>query len=204
MNWELAHRIFREQAEIKPGKWVTHSVYTASIAKVIAEKIGIESKKAFTLGLMHDIGRSLTDGQFRHIYEGYRFMLDCKLPECARVCLTHSFPVQNVYSYVGKLDVDQETIHACQKLLEEIKYTEYDMLVQLCDALATERGMIHLEERFVASVLKYGFNEYTPDKWRKTYQLKESFEARLGECVYDLKALAEIIFSDANFPHQLV
>lgn len=56
--------------------------------------------------------------------------------------------------------------------------------------------MIHLEERFVDSVLKYGFNEYTLDKWRKTYQLKECFEERMGEGVYDLKSLTETMFAD--------
>lgn len=111
MNLDLALGVFKERAGIKSGKWVRHSVYTACIARVIAEKTGMDSEKAFTLGLMHDIGRSLTDGQFRHIYEGYRFMLDCKLPECAWICLTHSFPIQSVYSYVGKLDVEQEIIH---------------------------------------------------------------------------------------------
>lgn len=191
MERTTAFKIFRKAAERKPGKWALHSRYVAGTAKILAEKSGLDGQKAFMLGLMHDIGRSLTDGQFQHIYDGYCLMSENELPECARICLTHSFPIQNIYSYVGQLDVEETVIHECQKLLGEVEYNEYDWLIQLCDALATDKGMVCLEKRFVDSVLKYGFNEYTLRKWKRTYQLKEYFEGKINGCVYDLKYFVE-------------
>ena len=61
--------------EINPGPWTKHSINTGIAARNIAEKIpGMDSNKAYIVGLLHDIGRRCKFGFVdipTHVYEGY-------------------------------------------------------------------------------------------------------------------------------------
>ena len=111
MNYiDEAERIFNIQIKNRTEKWISHSRNVANAAKKIGEKIGMDGEKAYAYGLLHDIGRSLTDGQFQHIIKGYELMMTYGYEDIARICLTHSFAIQDVYSFVGKMDAEDSCI----------------------------------------------------------------------------------------------
>ena len=180
-----AEDIFRQYTKDKHEKWILHSKNVAVAAKKIALQYGLNEKKAYSYGLLHDIGRSMTKGQFQHIMFGYEMMSEKGYVDIAKICLTHSFPIKNIYSYVGELDVKKEVIERYQILLQNCLYDDYDLLIQLCDALSTHEGYVYLEKRFVNNVFKYGFNNYTIEKWKKTIEIKDYFDKKVGD-VYEL------------------
>lgn len=179
MDIKEAEKIFQQYTEDKQEGWIAHSRNVAKAAQKIAAQVGLDDKKAYVYGLLHDIGRSRTKGQFRHIMFGYEMMMEKGYEDIARICLTHSFPVQNIYSYVGELDIKEE-IEKYQALIQNCIYDDYDRLIQLCDALSVDTGYVCLEKRFVNNVFKYGFNDYTIEKWRETIELKGYFEEKAG------------------------
>ena len=180
---ETAKRIFEKRRTHHPGAWIRHSEHVAFAAEKIACRLSLDSELAYCMGLLHDIGRSFTDGQFQHIVCGYSYMIESGYPEIARICLTHSFAVQTIYSYVGKIDVSKEDQRKYQSILLDLDYTNYDRLIQLCDAISTPEGFILPEQRFVRLAFKYGFNEFTIEKWKAVLHIKEEISQRIGRDV---------------------
>lgn len=175
-----AEALFRKQAEKKHGQWVLHSRKAAEAAELIAAGTGLDQDASFSIGLLHDIGRSLTDGQFRHIARGYEFMDELHHPEIARICLTHSFPVQNIHSYAGEIDVSEEEEQHYSDLLSAITYDAYDRLIQLCDAISVPSGWIPVEERQEGLLKKYGVNPYAEEKLKILQNLYAETSSRLS------------------------
>lgn len=180
-----AEDIFRHYTRDKQDSWIAHSRNVATAAQKIALKCGLDYQRAYSYGLLHDIGRSMTKGQFRHIMLGYEVMLQKGYNDVARICLTHSFPIQDIYSYVGELDIEKGEIEKYQEIIQSYSYDDYDLLIQLCDAVSTDIGYIYLEKRFVNNVFKYGFNDYTIAKWKKTIEIKDYFEEKIGN-IYEV------------------
>lgn len=177
--------IFQQYAKDKQNSWIPHSRNVAAAAQKIARESGLDEKRAYSYGLLHDIGRSMTKGQFKHIMFGYEMMLEKGYEDIAKICLTHSFPIQNIYSYVGELDIERKEIEKYQTLIQNCLYDDYDLLIQLSDAISTDTGYVSLEKRFVNNVFKYGFNDYTIVKWKKTIEIKDYFEEKVGN-IYKL------------------
>lgn len=175
-----AEALFQKQAEKKPGPWVEHCRKTAEAAVLIASEINLDREASFSMGLLHDIGRSLTDGQFQHIARGYQLMNELGQPLIARICLTHSFPVQNIHSYAGKIDVSKQEQQYYSDLLSAIDYDPYDRLIQLCDAISVPSGWIGIEERQEALARKYGFNPYAEEKLKVLQNLYSETSSRLS------------------------
>lgn len=175
-----AEVLFREQAEKKPGQWVLHSRKAAEAAELIAAGTGLDYDRSYSMGLLHDIGRSMTDGQFQHIKRGYEFMNQQNHPEIARICLTHSFPLQNIHSYAGKIDISWEEEQHYSALLSALIYDSYDRLIQLCDAISIPSGWIPVEERQERLARKYGVNPYAEDKLKILQNLYEETSSRLS------------------------
>lgn len=184
---EAAKLLLAEAGRLNPGPWVNHSKYTAEAARHIAghcEKLDPET--AYLLGYLHDIGRRFGVSQLRHIIDGYRFMTRLGYGGCARICLTHSFPLKNIDSYAGNHDCTDEELHFIGEYIASVNYSKYDELIQLCDALTTPRGFCLLEKRLVDVALRYGINDLTVPKWKATLAIKEKFEKELGMSIYDL------------------
>ena len=75
-----------------PGPWVEHSRSVAENARRIAEHTNcLDPNTAYTMGLLHDIGRAAGVSGIRHIFDGYDRMNELGQPTIARICLTHSF-----------------------------------------------------------------------------------------------------------------
>lgn len=189
---EQAEAWLQDGVKRNPGLWDNHSRYVGQAARAIAERIPeLDPEKAQVLGMLHDIGRRFGSTGNLHIADGYDFMMELGYPEVARICLTHSFPFQDIDSCFGSWNVDPERDgNSARKrmgeLLSQITYDRYDRLIQLCDALAMGTGFCLLEKRWVDVAMRYGPNQYMIPKWRATYEIKDELEKRMGISIYDL------------------
>ena len=174
---EEAERLLKEAEACNPGPWGNHSRVTAMCAEKIAAACeGMDSEKAYIVGLMHDIGRKFGGKHLGHVYDGYRYMLQLGYGEAARICLTHSFNVPDIRVYIGNFDITQEQQQEIQEALSSLEYDEYDRLIQLCDSLAGAEGVMDIEARMADVKRRYG--AYPEEKWNRNLELKDIFEKR--------------------------
>lgn len=183
----IAEQELRIAGELNPGPWVDHSIHTGLAARYIAEKFSdLDPEKAYVLGLLHDIGRRVGIVSQRHIIEGYHYCMSQGWEDAARICMTHSFMVQNIKADVGEWDVPEKDYVFIQNYIETIVYDDYDKLFHLCDSLALANGFCLLEKRFVDVHRRYGVNEYTVPRWNAVFDIKDYFENKIGCSIYDL------------------
>lgn len=172
--------------ELNPGPWVKHSENVGIAARNIAHRIPeLDEEKAYIVGLLHDIGRRVGIVSIpKHVYEGYKFCMQKNWDEVARVCMTHSYVfMKDEFNYEPDTLEEQEIkkyILGCGEA------DDYDKLVQMCDALATDYGFVILEKRFVDVTRRYGIMEDYIKGWDVTFGIKEDFEKRMGCSVYDV------------------
>ena len=182
---EEAEKILSEAELCNPGQWGDHSRFTAECAEKIAALCeGMDADKAYILGLLHDIGRKFGVKHFGHICDGYQYMLRLGYDEVARICLTHSFNIQDIHSYVGNFDVTKEELQEIADALRDVTYDDYDRLIQLCDSIAGADGVMYMEERMEDVKRRYG--KYPKDKWDKNLELKAMFEEKMGRDIYEV------------------
>ncbi len=173
---------------INPGPWVKHSINTGIAARNIAEKIpGMDSGKAYIVGLLHDIGRRVKFGFVdipTHVYEGYKYCMEKGWDEVARICMTHSY-LQMKDEF---MDYEPETEHerAIKAYIMDCEPDCYDRLIQLSDSLATDYGFVILEKRFVDVTRRYGIMEDYIKGWEVAFDIKEKFEEKMGCSIYDV------------------
>ena len=165
-----------------PGPWVEHSRSVAENARRIAEHTDcLDPDTAYTMGLLHDIGRAAGVSGIRHIFDGYDRMNELCQPTIARICLTHSFPLKNIRAFQGSFDCSKQQLAFLQRFLDSCSYDNYDRLIQLCDALSLPSGACILEKRLVDVALRHGINDLSLEKWSAFLQLKQHFD-RLCRC----------------------
>ncbi len=182
-----AEALLEQAAVHHGGEWVGHSRHVALAAQQIASRIpALDAEKAFVLGLLHDIGRQNAQLGMRHILEGFNGLKELGFDEAARICLTHSFPIQQVEAVAGRWDCSPDEIEFIRAYLASIEYDDYDRLIQLCDALALPNGFCLIEKRLVDVALRHGVNEYSVARWQAYFHLKAYFEAQIGDSVYRL------------------
>ena len=178
---EEAGELLRDAEKSNPGMWVKHSLVVAECAQKIAGMCNMNIEKAFLLGLLHDIGRKFGVSHFRHVVDGYRYLLDLGYDESARICLTHSFPTQCMEDYVGSIDVSQSDYFAIKQKLEALKLDDYDRLIQLCDCLAGTT-VVNMEDRMNDVEQRYGY--YPENKRIANRKLKSYFEKLAHQNIY--------------------
>lgn len=183
-NREEAHRLLAEAEICNPGLWGDHSRVAAMCAERIAMASGMDSEKAYVLGLLHDIGRKFGIYHIPHVYNGYHYMMQLGYEDVARVCLTHSFSTPDFRTYIGKFDLEEEKLLEMKELLAGMVYDDYDRLIQLCDALAMAEGVVDIETRMLDVKRRYGY--YPQEKWDNNLWLKSYFEAKAGKDIYEI------------------
>ncbi|MDR1531098.1 MAG: HD domain-containing protein [Clostridiales bacterium] len=194
-----AENILLWAAGRNPGRWVAHSRVAARAAKVIAENCrpaavnplsgrGLNAQRAYIFGLLHDIGRYEGQRYMHHIIAGYELLHKKGMDLSARICLTHSFPYQKMESYLGARDCSAEELAFIESFLSVAVYDDYDKLIQLCDAVALPEGVCLVETRLIDVAMRYGFSDYTREKWKAVFQLKEYFSGLCGQSIYELFA----------------
>lgn len=182
---EKARELIEDAEKANPGPWVNHSKAVAFCAEKIAMHCAdLNAEKAYVLGLLHDIGRKFGVKHLAHIYDGYVYMSESGYDEVARICMTHSFSVKKIDSYVGKFDVTNEVLGFIKDYLLHIEYDDYDRLIQLCDAMGSATGVVPVECRMADVKKRYGY--YPQEKWEKNIQLTEYFSHKIGRDIYEL------------------
>lgn len=180
-----AENLLKDAEQCNPGAWVDHSKNTAQCAEKIAGACAhMESEKAYILGLLHDIGRKFGVKHLGHIYDGYQYMLKLGYDEAAKICLTHSFSVQNIHDYIGRFDIGDDEIRELEEALAAVEYDDYDRLIQLCDSMAGAEGVMAMEDRMSDVSRRYG--SYPQEKWDKNMALKDYFSTKAGKDIYEL------------------
>ena len=177
-----AEDLLLEAGKCNPRQWESHSRITAYCAEKIAERSGMDSEKAYILGLLHDIGRKFGVGHLRHVSDGYKYMMSMGYDEVARICLTHSFNKDKIEAYVGNFDASEEDTELIREKLKEAVQDDYDKLIQLCDSIAGAEGIMDIIDRMNDVKRRYG--SYDPEKWQTNLDLKAYFEARMGIDIY--------------------
>ena len=181
---ETAREMLAEAEAKNPGPWGDHSRNVALAAKNIAECCPeLDPEKAYILGLLHDIGRREGPHGMRHALDGYRYCMSLGFPDCARICITHSFPDGDIRSAQGKWE-KEEYRRSVEKLLSQIEFDDYDRLFQLCDALGDASGFCLIEKRLVDVALRNGIDQYTLQKWKTYAFIRKHFESAMKKSIY--------------------
>ena len=184
---EQAREELKLAAQRNPGPWEQHSLVAADNARRIAEKVsGMDAEKAYILGLLHDIGRREGITGMRHTVDGYRYLLEIGQPELAPVCITHSYPVCDPQLFAGKDDCTTEERMLIAEVLSSREYDDYDLLIQLCDAISLPEGACIMEKRFVDVLMRHGMNSFNKGKWEAYYRIKNHFDSLCGCNIYTL------------------
>lgn len=184
---EIAEQTLEWALEQNPGPWGEHSRYVAKGCRIVAERCGMDPEQAYLCGLLHDIGRYPGVTGIRHMYDGYRFCMERGWESQARVCLSHGYLIrEDLSAIIGPNDLTEEEYREVERLIGNMIYDDYDLLVQLFDALSMSTGFCLLEKRWIDVVMRYGPHPANVRRWKRTLEIKAMFEARLGRSVYDL------------------
>jgi hypothetical protein len=182
-----AQDYLNEAKKRNPGPWVDHSIQAAETAQRIATAHPVlDPETAYTLGLMHDIGRREGIAGMRHVVDGYNFLVSEGYSDSARICLTHSYPLADVNSGSGPWDGSPKERKFVSQYLTQIEYTPYDRLIQLCDAICLPNGPVLMEKRLLDVTMRHGPNDFTVRKWQAYFKIQSEFEDVIGESIYSL------------------
>ena len=184
MNREECMALLEWANGLNPGPWKDHSLTAARAAEAIAARCGMDSERAWKMGLLHDIGRYEGWRYLHHVIVGYNLLMEKGEPDLARICMTHSFPDGNPLGYIGEWDVSEEDRRFVIDYIGNREMDEYDRLIQLCDAICGAEGVILMEKRLVNVAMRYGFSEGMYGKWQGFFAIKAEFENRMGTSIY--------------------
>ncbi len=123
---EVAEELLKEAETHNIGLWGNHSRNVAICAQKIANACCMDSEKAYVLGLLHDIGRKFGTRHLGHVYDGYKYMLKLGYFQVAKICLTHSFGIKDMYSYIGNFDISLDEQKELENELLTLEYDDYD------------------------------------------------------------------------------
>jgi len=178
-NKEQALILLDEANEKNPGPWKDHSIVVAKCAYAISAQCDeMDENKAYILGLLHDIGRREGITNLAHVIDGYHFLMTYGYDEVARICITHSFAIKDVNTYIGNKDVSAKDLQEICDLIDGYEYDDYDTLIQLCDSIALSDGPARIEVRMNDVKQRHGY--YPSNKWNKHIELKHYFENKSG------------------------
>lgn len=147
------------EGKINTSEWINHCYYSSDVCGTLAKNLGIDENTAKTLGLLHDYGRKF-DHSFNHTIKGFESLVDLGWYNEATSCLTHSFVnggrcANNEVAVNGfGLDKDGNAIwkENAEKdditlFLENYKYSDFDILLNVADLMATSKGIMSPKER---------------------------------------------------------
>lgn len=182
---DVALKELKIAEKLNSGPWIKHSENVGIAARNIAEKIpGMDSEKAYVVGLLHDIGRRVGIVNIpKHVYEGCKFCMEKGWDEVAKICMTHSYPLMEKEFDYEPDTVEEKTI---KEYISNCQVDDYDRLIQICDAVATDYGFVILEKRFVDVTRRYGIMKTYIHGWDTTFHNKEYFEEKMGCSIYDV------------------
>ncbi|MGI5888864.1 MAG: HD domain-containing protein [Oscillospiraceae bacterium] len=176
--------ILKWAGDMNPGAWVDHSRNTARAAEKIASMCGLDSEKAYSLGMLHEVGRYESRRDLHHVIAGYKMLRD-NYSDAARICVTSAFVVPDINNRTERNDCTSEETQFIRSFLKSVEYDDYDRLIQLCTVMASSDGVGMLEKKLSDEALKNGLNTYSLENWRKLFEIKKGFDDKCGG-IYDL------------------
>lgn len=184
---QRAEEMLAEAEQMNPGVWIDHCRSAGANAEQIAKRCpGLDPDTAYVAGLLHDIGRRARFGNILHIFDGYDYLMAEGYPAAARICLTHSFPIKDAGTFMGKYDCSDERLAFLADFLAATEYDDYDRLIQLCDAISMPQGAVLMEKRFIDVAMRHGTPEFIRRKWQAWMDLKSYFDEKVGGSIYSL------------------
>ncbi len=161
--------------------WIKHSYLVGEVASIIAENLNLDSEKALTLGLVHDIGKSVGPIE-KHIINGYKYLKALGYDdEYCDICLVHSYLNNDTYCTAGGICTNVELT----KWIKNHKYTIYEKIINLADLMCTFE-ICTIEDRLKDIKNRYGVFENTLYHKKEVFKLKKEFDRLLGFDLYDL------------------
>ena len=183
----LAEKALEYAHEANPGPWADHSRYVAQACENIAKRCPhLDTDDAYIYGILHDIGRNEGVTSERHLLDGYRYCKARGWDKAAQICISHAFMIKDISTSIGIFDMPQEDKDFMEQFVQHAIYDDYDLLVQLCDALALPTGFCLLEKRFVDVAIRYGSHPVLAERWKAVLDIKSHFEEIIGCSIYDL------------------
>lgn len=167
--------------------WERHSRNVAVIAEKVAGAAGMDADKAYALGLLHDIGKSVStpDENMTHHLSGYDILMGEGMPEAARIAITHTFYEGQEMEHFWDILAQGGVVERTRELLYAEPFDDYDRLIQLADNMATSEGVTTIAERFCDVLTRHVLPE-PGGNIRALYELKEYFDQKCGQNIYQL------------------
>lgn len=148
-----------QNGKINTSTWISHCMFMSEVCANLAYALNLDPDIARTRGLLHDYGRKYSH-KFDHTIIGFEKLCDLGWTDEALGCLTHSFVnggrCSSNEQAVEGFYVDDEG-NPCFKeginkdditlFLENYKYDEYDLLLNIGDLMATSNGVVAPHER---------------------------------------------------------
>lgn len=145
--------------KINTSSWFSHSLYMGKLCFDLARILCLNEEVAFTLGILHDIGRKY-DHCFNHVIKGCEFLYSIGWHNEAIGCLTHSFVnggrCSNNEASLPGFYVDENgnpkweigaKIDDVGYFLNHYDYTDYDRILNIADLMATDKGIVSPYDR---------------------------------------------------------
>lgn len=170
-----------------------HVIAVGACASILASACGLDVMKAGIMGYCHDIGKMISDerkDKSFHGLTGYKYFKSVGEDELAQICLTHSFP-EPEFKIGEYVSYGLENMNEVKELLNNIKLTDYDRLVQLSDLMVNFDGQKvfydSLKDRMNYIEKTYSVeHQYIRIKYKKAIKLKRYFEQKYNCNVYKL------------------
>ena len=167
------HKIFNEyfsQDIVWDGKnlkILEHVKIVANAAKRIANKSDcLDPEKAYTYGLMHDIGKFFLSKKesYKHPLLGYELLKDNYI-DIAEICLSHPFPTPSFDDYfLHYCKGDSVEAVKISDSLKTLKNNNYMMLIQFCDKISGLDNYVTLDEKFAWYASNYSIDKHIIDQ----------------------------------------
>lgn len=158
-----------------------HIFNVAKIAEAIAEKTSgcIDPETAYTLGLLHDIGRikDETVTKVPHPIEGFNYLNKIGYPELAPICITHNFIDKNI-KHSDYPTFNQENFEWTKEYLSHINYSDYDRLIQLADLFSRGKEILSIRQRLDKNKSFYHIENLSYED--KAFALRDYFDEKYG------------------------
>ena len=187
---EEAYKMLEEAPRKNKELWVSHSVNVAIVVERLAENLGLDSKRAYVFGLIHDIGRGKKEHTgIRHIIDGYNYLMKLGYEDEARICLTHTFYDRSIVK--GNLtkrntNLTRAEIKFIEDFINKTKFNLYDKILQIADNMGSATGINTIERRRAESMLRYGISHVSEKNLKTIFAVQNEIEIKLGRSIYSL------------------
>ena len=191
-----------------------HVYNVAKIAEAIAKKANVsclDPETAYTLGMLHDIGRikDETITKVPHALEGFNYLNKIGYPELAPICITHNFIDKDIKES-DYPTYSPEQFAWTKEYLSHIEYNDYDRLIQLADLFSRGKEIMSIRQRLDKNKSFYHINNLSYED--KAFGLRDYFDKKYNidveQIVADLFHMHKHSYTDKSvilfFPKQQI